>query len=153
MNLTSMLYFRADDLRLQAKDAAKFQDKWFLVNVQSTKEFSSHMVLQNKSLSFSLSFEPFCFGCFGVLTLFWLLMKLNRDTWANEAVAQTISSNFIFWQVCMMLALNIGICIIVFFGSLGIFWLYKCHAGRHGFSTYYFLFFSLYGPIGLFTEV
>ncbi|KAI3696145.1 hypothetical protein L1987_79155 [Smallanthus sonchifolius] len=25
---------------------------------------------------------------------------LNRDTWANEAVAQTISSNFIFWQVC-----------------------------------------------------
>ncbi|XP_058182901.1 plant UBX domain-containing protein 7 isoform X1 [Rhododendron vialii] len=51
----------------KAKDAAKFQDKWFLVNVQSTKEFSSHM--------------------------------LNRDTWANEAVAQTISSNFIFWQV------------------------------------------------------
>lgn len=51
----------------KAKDAAKVQDKWFLVNVQSTKEFSSHM--------------------------------LNRDTWANEAVAQTISSNFIFWQV------------------------------------------------------
>ncbi|KAK9115691.1 hypothetical protein Sjap_014638 [Stephania japonica] len=24
---------------------------------------------------------------------------LNRDTWANEAVAQTISTNFIFWQV------------------------------------------------------
>jgi hypothetical protein len=24
---------------------------------------------------------------------------LNRDTWANEAVAQTIRSNFIFWQV------------------------------------------------------
>lgn len=24
---------------------------------------------------------------------------LNRDTWANEAVAQTIKSNFIFWQV------------------------------------------------------
>ncbi|XP_052204445.1 plant UBX domain-containing protein 7 isoform X2 [Diospyros lotus] len=51
----------------KAKDAAKIQDKWFLVNVQSAKEFSSHM--------------------------------LNRDTWANEAVAQTISSNFIFWQV------------------------------------------------------
>ncbi|XAR48018.1 hypothetical protein NMG60_11030702 [Bertholletia excelsa] len=51
----------------KAKDGAKVQDKWFLVNVQSTKEFSSHM--------------------------------LNRDTWANEAVAQTISSNFIFWQV------------------------------------------------------
>ncbi|KAL7163157.1 hypothetical protein ACSBR2_039290 [Camellia fascicularis] len=50
-----------------AKDAAKIQDKWFLVNVQSTKEFSSHM--------------------------------LNRDTWANEAVSQTISNNFIFWQV------------------------------------------------------
>ncbi|KMT09712.1 hypothetical protein BVRB_6g131610 [Beta vulgaris subsp. vulgaris] len=24
---------------------------------------------------------------------------LNRDTWANEAVAQTIKTNFIFWQV------------------------------------------------------
>ncbi|XP_057497072.1 plant UBX domain-containing protein 7-like isoform X3 [Actinidia eriantha] len=51
----------------KAKDSAKFQDKWFLVNVQSTTEFSSHM--------------------------------LNRDTWSNEAVAQTITSNFIFWQV------------------------------------------------------
>ncbi|XP_057961232.1 plant UBX domain-containing protein 7 isoform X2 [Malania oleifera] len=51
----------------KAKVAASVQDKWLLVNLQSTKEFSSHM--------------------------------LNRDTWANEAVAQTISSNFIFWQV------------------------------------------------------
>ncbi|KAG6759445.1 hypothetical protein POTOM_035923 [Populus tomentosa] len=50
-----------------AKGAASVQDKWLLVNLQSTKEFSSHM--------------------------------LNRDTWANEAVAQTISTNFIFWQV------------------------------------------------------
>ncbi|KAJ4710245.1 UBX domain-containing protein [Melia azedarach] len=51
----------------KAKDAASIQDKWLLVNLQSTKEFSSHM--------------------------------LNRDTWANEAVSQTISTNFIFWQV------------------------------------------------------
>ncbi|XXG60187.1 hypothetical protein AAC387_Pa04g2152 [Persea americana] len=51
----------------KAKTEAAFQDKWLLVNLQSTKEFSSHM--------------------------------LNRDTWANEAVAQTISTNFIFWQV------------------------------------------------------
>ncbi|KAK7262138.1 hypothetical protein RJT34_29699 [Clitoria ternatea] len=51
----------------KAKDAASMQDKWLLVNIQSTKEFSSHM--------------------------------LNRDTWANEAVSQTISTNFIFWQV------------------------------------------------------
>ncbi|KAK9275378.1 hypothetical protein L1049_022642 [Liquidambar formosana] len=51
----------------QAKVAASGQDKWLLVNLQSTKEFSSHM--------------------------------LNRDTWANEAVAQTIKTNFIFWQV------------------------------------------------------
>ncbi|PIA64043.1 hypothetical protein AQUCO_00201383v1 [Aquilegia coerulea] len=51
----------------KAKQAASAQDKWLLVNLQSNKEFSSHM--------------------------------LNRDTWANEAVAQTISSNFIFWQV------------------------------------------------------
>ncbi|GAY48595.1 hypothetical protein CUMW_112910 [Citrus unshiu] len=51
----------------KAKDAASVQDKWLLVNLQSTKEFSSHM--------------------------------LNRDTWANEAVSQTISTNFIFWQV------------------------------------------------------
>ncbi|XP_015576501.1 plant UBX domain-containing protein 7 isoform X2 [Ricinus communis] len=51
----------------KAKGVASVQDKWLLVNIQSTKEFSSHM--------------------------------LNRDTWANEAVAQTISTNFIFWQV------------------------------------------------------
>lgn len=50
----------------KAKDHAKIQNKWLLVNMQSTKEFSSHM--------------------------------LNRDTWANEAVAQTIKTNFIFWQ-------------------------------------------------------
>lgn len=52
----------------KAKESAKSQDRWLLVNLQSTREFSSHM--------------------------------LNRDTWANEAVAQTITSNFIFWQVC-----------------------------------------------------
>ncbi|KAI3431172.1 UBX domain-containing protein [Psidium guajava] len=51
----------------KAKAAASLQDKWLLVNLQSTKEFSSHM--------------------------------LNRDTWANEAVSQTIGTNFIFWQV------------------------------------------------------
>ncbi|XP_042063002.1 plant UBX domain-containing protein 7-like isoform X1 [Salvia splendens] len=51
----------------KAKDHARVQNKWLLVNMQSTKEFSSHM--------------------------------LNRDTWANEAVAQTIKTNFIFWQV------------------------------------------------------
>ncbi|GMY18049.1 plant UBX domain-containing protein 7 [Fagus crenata] len=51
----------------KAKEAASVQDKWLLVNLQSTKEFTSHM--------------------------------LNRDTWANEAVSQTISTNFIFWQV------------------------------------------------------
>ncbi|CAM8938877.1 unnamed protein product [Rhodiola kirilowii] len=51
----------------EAKVAASSEDKWLLVNLQSTKEFSSHM--------------------------------LNRDTWANEAVAQTIKTNFIFWQV------------------------------------------------------
>lgn len=51
----------------KAKEAANGQDRWLLVNVQSTKEFSSHM--------------------------------LNRDTWGNEAVAQTITSNFIFWQI------------------------------------------------------
>ncbi|XP_015952359.1 plant UBX domain-containing protein 7-like isoform X1 [Arachis duranensis] len=51
----------------KAKGAAAMQDKWLLLNIQSTTEFSSHM--------------------------------LNRDTWANEAVSQTISTNFIFWQV------------------------------------------------------
>ncbi|KAF6174624.1 hypothetical protein GIB67_006276 [Kingdonia uniflora] len=51
----------------QAKTVASTQDKWLLVNLQSNKEFSSHM--------------------------------LNRDTWSNEAVAQLISNNFIFWQV------------------------------------------------------
>ncbi|XP_007045357.2 PREDICTED: plant UBX domain-containing protein 7 isoform X1 [Theobroma cacao] len=51
----------------KAKAAASLEDKWLLVNLQSTKEFSSHM--------------------------------LNRDTWGNEAVSQTIKTNFIFWQV------------------------------------------------------
>lgn len=51
----------------KAKVEASLMDKWLLVNVQSTEEFSSHM--------------------------------LNRDTWANEAVGQTIRTNFIFWQV------------------------------------------------------
>ncbi|CAA3000419.1 plant UBX domain-containing 7 [Olea europaea subsp. europaea] len=51
----------------KAKDIARMQNKWLVVNIQSTREFSSHM--------------------------------LNRDTWANEAVAQTIKTNFIFWQV------------------------------------------------------
>ncbi|KAG6399108.1 hypothetical protein SASPL_140582 [Salvia splendens] len=50
-----------------AKDNARMQNKWLIVNMQSTKEFSSH--------------------------------TLNRETWANEAVAQTIKTNFIFWQV------------------------------------------------------
>ncbi|PKU67127.1 plant UBX domain-containing protein 7 [Dendrobium catenatum] len=51
----------------KAKFEASLQDKWLLVNLQSTEEFSSHM--------------------------------LNRDTWSNEAVTQTIRTNFIFWQV------------------------------------------------------
>ncbi|KAL3502180.1 hypothetical protein ACH5RR_036629 [Cinchona calisaya] len=51
----------------KAKDAARVQNKWLLVNLQSMREFSSHM--------------------------------LNRDTWANETVALTVKSNFIFWQV------------------------------------------------------
>ncbi|GLT59559.1 hypothetical protein SLA2020_323710 [Shorea laevis] len=51
----------------KAKATASIEEKWLLVNLQSTKEFSSHM--------------------------------LNRDTWANEAVSQTINANFIFWQV------------------------------------------------------
>ncbi|KAI7733807.1 hypothetical protein M8C21_006453 [Ambrosia artemisiifolia] len=70
-NLASM-YRPPFDLIFQgpfekAKEAANKHDRWLIVNVQSTREFSSH--------------------------------TLNRDTWANEAVAQTISSNFIFWQV------------------------------------------------------
>jgi UBX domain-containing protein 7 len=52
---------------LQAKCAASMQDKWLLVNIQSTKEFKSLM--------------------------------LNRDTWANDAVSQIITTNFIFLQV------------------------------------------------------
>ncbi|CAN7134240.1 unnamed protein product [Brassica rapa subsp. narinosa] len=50
----------------QVKITSTAEDKWLLVNLQSTTEFSSHM--------------------------------LNRDTWANEAVSQTIKANFIFWQ-------------------------------------------------------
>ncbi|XP_011627484.1 plant UBX domain-containing protein 7 isoform X2 [Amborella trichopoda] len=51
----------------KAKIDASRQGKWLLINIQSTKEFSSHM--------------------------------LNRDTWSNEAVAQTIRTTFVFWQI------------------------------------------------------
>ncbi|KAJ3690059.1 hypothetical protein LUZ61_019223 [Rhynchospora tenuis] len=51
----------------KAKRVAALQGKWLLVNIQSTQEFSSHM--------------------------------LNRDTWANETLSQTIMCYFLFWQV------------------------------------------------------
>ncbi|KAM7256442.1 hypothetical protein ACFE04_012183 [Oxalis oulophora] len=51
----------------KAKCTSAGQNKWLIVNLQSTKEFNSHM--------------------------------LNRDTWANDAVGQIISINFMFWQV------------------------------------------------------
>jgi hypothetical protein len=51
----------------KAKIDAALQEKWLLINIQSSEEFSSHM--------------------------------LNRDTWANETLSQTIRSNFLFWQV------------------------------------------------------
>ncbi|CAE6127054.1 unnamed protein product [Arabidopsis arenosa] len=51
----------------QAKATSSSQDKWLLVNLQYTREFTSHL--------------------------------LNRDTWANETVSQTIKTHFIFWQV------------------------------------------------------
>ncbi|CAM6129255.1 unnamed protein product [Calypogeia fissa] len=51
----------------QAKAEAAKQGKWLLVNLQSTKEFSSY--------------------------------TLNRDTWAHEAVKETVSMSFVFWQV------------------------------------------------------
>ncbi|XP_010253434.1 PREDICTED: plant UBX domain-containing protein 7-like [Nelumbo nucifera] len=51
----------------EAKGEASLQNKWLLVNVQSAKDFSSHL--------------------------------LNRDTWANESVAQMITISFVFLQV------------------------------------------------------
>ncbi|CAM6027963.1 unnamed protein product [Sphagnum balticum] len=51
----------------QAKSEAARQGKWLLVNLQSTREFSSYM--------------------------------LNRDTWAHEAVKDTVGTSFVFWQV------------------------------------------------------
>ncbi|KNA12552.1 hypothetical protein SOVF_124660 [Spinacia oleracea] len=50
----------------KAKLTASAASRWLVANIQSSTEFTSHM--------------------------------LNRDTWANEAVAQTIKTNFIFWQ-------------------------------------------------------
>ena len=43
--------------------------------------------------------------CFSISTngITVCFVKLNRDTWANEAVSQTISTNFIFWQVSSLL--------------------------------------------------
>ena len=51
----------------QAKSEASGQGKWLIVNIQSTKQFSSY--------------------------------TLNSDTWANQAVKETLSANFIFWQI------------------------------------------------------
>ena len=33
----------------------------------------------------------------------YFFVKLNWDTWSNEAVSQIIMSNFFFWQVCNFL--------------------------------------------------
>ena len=33
----------------------------------------------------------------------YFFVKLNRDSWSNEAVSQIIMSNFFFWQVCNFL--------------------------------------------------
>ena len=46
--------------------------------------------------------------CFFVLThthleSLYFFVKLNRDSWSNEAVSQIIMSNFFFWQVCNFL--------------------------------------------------
>jgi hypothetical protein len=27
-------------------------------------------------------------------------VQLNRDTWGHEAVKDTVSTSFVFWQVC-----------------------------------------------------
>ena len=82
---------------LQAKDTAAAQDKWLLINLQSTKEFSSHMVGCLSSLFGDNYF--ILYGWTKFLVFVYCFLKLNRDTWANEAVSQTISTNFIFWQV------------------------------------------------------
>ncbi|KAL9260922.1 Plant UBX domain-containing protein [Drosera capensis] len=69
----------------KAKLAAAAENKWLLANLQSTREFDSHMLFHLMLI---------CYDVFVVI-----LMKLNRDTWAHEAVAQTIKTIFIFWQV------------------------------------------------------
>ncbi|KAE8662633.1 Plant UBX domain-containing protein 7 [Hibiscus syriacus] len=65
----------------KAKAAASVEDKWLLLNLQSSKEFSSHMLNRDTWGNEAVS------------------QTLNRDTWGNEAVSQTVSTNFIFWQV------------------------------------------------------
>lgn len=86
---------------MQAKDAAKDQNRWLLVNLQSMKEFSSHMVLLAWLTFFSYLLIYFLNArAYSSICIF---VQLNRDTWANEAVAQTIKANFIFWQVRIVL--------------------------------------------------
>ena len=42
--------------------------------------------------------------------MLYVFLKLNRDTWGNEAVSQTISSNFIFWQVSVLVVFALFSC-------------------------------------------
>ena len=87
-------------LCIQAKDAALAQEKWLLVNLQSTKEFSSLMVML---CLFRLpKVELFLYAKTTYSRYIFCCLQLNRDTWGNEAVSQIISVNFIFWQVSIL---------------------------------------------------
>jgi len=120
------------DLCLQAKSAASMQDKWLMVNIQSTKEFSSHMVFYSQCSIFD--FLDYLIQFYLYWWQIFFFVKLNRDTWANEAVSQTIKTNFIFWQVSLLLCSpehwwSIFIFIFIF---VVLFWMVRGNLGATG---------------------
>jgi hypothetical protein len=100
-HVTDMLLWPRFHLWVQAKSAASMQDKWLLVNIQSTREFSSHMVFYSCCSIFQFSW--LFVSALSLLPTIFFFVKLNRDTWANDAVSQIISTNFIFWQVSLLI--------------------------------------------------
>lgn len=93
-------------------------------------DFECFFLVVHLSLSYSLidNFSQH------VLTFSWTVfaaLKLNRDTWANEAVAQTIKTNFIFWQVRIILLRTVYIIMLVVDNFCSLCWYFNHMCYRH----------------------
>jgi hypothetical protein len=86
-----------------------------------------HTIYQGIQLTYGIFFSVLHFqfswlfvSALSLPVTIFFFVKLNRDTWANDAVSQTISTNFIFWQVSLLFCSYIcGQFIFVVLTSLG----------------------------------